>query len=101
MTWFWESIFSGIIINSQTLLEKKSRKISNRDKSSRPEVFCRKGVHNILQNSQENTSARVSHFLIMLQAEACNVVKKETLRKVLSCEFRKISKNTFFTERLR
>ena len=37
----------------------------------------------------------------MLQAEACNVVKKETLRKVLSCEFLKISKNTFFTERLR
>ena len=48
----------------------------------------------ILQNSQENTCARVS-FLINLQAEACNFIKKETLALVFSCEFRKISKNTF------
>ena len=32
----------------------------------------------ILQNSQENTSARAS-FLIKLQALACNFIKKETL----------------------
>ena len=32
----------------------------------------------ILQNSQENTCARVS-FLIKLQVEACNFIKKETL----------------------
>ena len=39
----------------------------------------------ILQNSRENTCARVS-FLIKLQAE------------VISCEFCEISKNTFFTD---
>ena len=45
----------------------------------------------ISQNSQENTSARVS-FLIKLQ----DVIKKETLTQVFSCEFCEVSKNTFF-----
>ena len=48
----------------------------------------------ILQNSQQNTCARVS-FLITLQAEVCNFIKKETLAQVFSCEFCKISKTTF------
>ena len=43
------------------------------------------------------TSARVS-FLIKLQAEAeaCNFIEKKTLTQVFSCEFSKISKNTFY-----
>ena len=48
----------------------------------------------ISQNSQENTCARDS-FLIKLQAEACNFIKKKTLAQVFSCEFCEISKNTF------
>ena len=36
-------------------------------RSSRPEVFCKKVLLEIPQNSQENTCARVS-FLIKLQA---------------------------------
>ena len=32
--------------------------------------------------------------------EACNFIKKETLAQVFFCEFREISKNTFFTEDL-
>ena len=40
----------------------------------------------ISQYSQENSCARVS-FLIKLQAEACNVIKKETLAQMFSCEF--------------
>ena len=51
------------------------------------------------QNSQENTCVKVS-FLIKLQAQACNFIKKETLAQVFSYEFCKISKNTFFTEHL-
>ena len=43
----------------------------------------------ISQNSQESTCARVS-FLIKL-----------TLTQAFSCEFREMSKNTFFTEHLR
>ena len=35
-----------------------------------------------------------SLFLIKLQAEACNFIKKETLAHVFSCEFCEISKNT-------
>ena len=41
----------------------------------------------ILQNSQENTYI--------------SILKKETLAQVFSCEFCKISKNTFFIEHLR
>ena len=36
-----------------------------------------------------------SLFLIKLQAEFCNFIKKENLAQVLSYEFCKISKNTF------
>ena len=32
--------------------------------------------------------------------QACNFIKKETLAEVFSCEFCRISKNTFFTEHL-
>ena len=48
----------------------------------------------MLQNSQENTGARVS-VLIKLQADF-NFIKKETLAQVFSSEFYEISKNTFF-----
>ena len=40
----------------------------------------------ILQNSQEKTCDRVS-FLMKFQDEAYNVIKKETLTQVFSCEF--------------
>ena len=39
-----------------------------------------------------------SLFFIKLQASACNFIKKETLAQVLSSQFSKVSKNTFFTE---
>ena len=42
-----------------------------------------------------------SLFLIKLQVEACNFIKKEALAQVFFCEFCEISKNTFFTEHLR
>ena len=63
-------------------------------RSSRPEVFCKKVLLKISQNSQDNTCVRVS-FLIKLQASAYNFIKKETLVQVFSFEFCEISKNTF------
>ena len=48
----------------------------------------------ISQKSSENTCAWVS-LIIKLQAEACNFIKKESLAQGFSCEFCKISKNTF------
>ena len=41
-------------------------------------VLSKKVFLEILQNSQENSSARAS-FLMKLQTEACNFIKKETL----------------------
>ena len=54
-------------------------------------MFCKEGVLEISQYSQENICARVS-FLIKLQA----FIKKDTLAQVFSYEFCKFSKNTFF-----
>ena len=45
-------------------------------------------------NSQENAYAIVS-FLMKLQAEACDFIKKRDSGTGVSCEFSKISKNTF------
>ena len=47
------------------------------------------------QNSQGNSCAR-DYFLIKLQVEACNFIKKETPTQVFSSEFCEISKNTSF-----
>ena len=69
-------------------------------RSSHRRCFVRKVFLEILENSQENTCARVS-FLIKLQASACNFIKKETLAQLFCCEFCKIYKDTFFTEHLR
>ena len=54
----------------------------------------------ISQNSQESTCVRDS-FLIKLQALLANIIKRESLTQVFSCEFWEISKNNFFTEHLR
>ena len=65
------------------------------DRSSRPEVFYKKVV---LRNFAKLKGKHLcqSLFLIKLQAEAYNFIKKETLAQVFSCEFCEISKNTFF-----
>ena len=63
-------------------------------KSSRPGCSLKKVYLKVLQNSLENTCARVS-FLIKLQVHACIFMKKETLAQVFSFEFCKILKNTF------
>ena len=58
-----------------------------------PKMFCKKKVFSeILQNSQENTGARASFFF----SRACNFLKKENLAQVFSCEYFKVSKNTFW-----
>ena len=63
---------------------------------------CKKVFLKISQNSKENTCGRVSFFIFFnkVAGGACNFIKKETLAQVFSCEFRKISKNTYFKEHL-
>ena len=97
-------------------------------RSSRPEVFLRKGVLNLLhilgrpfpknafgglllyimytEQTNENTFTyiRSSHWRCSARKNAFrkrHFIKKETLTLVFSCEFCEISKNTFFTEHLR
>ena len=39
-------------------------------------------------------------FILKINTEACNLIKKETLTQVSSCEFRRCFRNTFFKEDL-
>ena len=60
-------------------LQYKARGIiSGINRSSRPEMLCKKGV--------------LRNFTKL----ACNFIKKETLAQVFSCEFYEISKKIFF-----
>ena len=61
-------------------------------RSSRPEVFCKKGA---LINFTKLTGKHLCQSLFFNKvAEACNFIKKETLAQVFSCESCEISKNT-------
>ena len=63
------------------------------------EAFCKKGV---LRNFAKFTGKQLRQSLFLIkQAEAWNVINKETPAQVFSCEFNKISKNIFFIEHLR
>ena len=57
-------------------------------RSSRLELFCKKGVlRNFAKFTEEKTCARVS-FL--------NFIKKEALAQMFSCKICEVSKNTFY-----
>ena len=66
---------------------------SHRHRSSRPEVFCRKGV---LRKFTNFAGKPLCQSLFFNKVAGCNVIKKETLAQVFFCEFCEISKNTFF-----
>ena len=87
----WYNDYSRNDINPSTQI--KFQKIKHTEAVTI--MFYEKSVIEISQNSQENTCARVS-FLIKLQVLACNLIKKETLAQVFSCEFCKMFKNNFF-----
>ena len=61
-------------------------------RSSRPEVFCKKGVPRNFAEFTGNTCAS----LFLNNAAGCNFIKKENLAQVCSCsKFSKISKKSF------
>ena len=66
-------------------------------RSSRPEVFCKKVLLQISQNSQENICARVS-LLIELQAQACNFIKNEALAQMFPVNFVQFLRTPFYIE---
>ena len=57
-------------------------------------------IKGVLRNFAKFTGKHLCKSLFLLQPQACNFIKKETLAQVFSCEFCEISKNTFFTEHL-
>ena len=68
------------------------------NRSSRRRCSVRK---NVLGNLAKFTAKHLYQNLFFNKVmEACNFIKKETLAQVFSCQFSKISKNTFFTEHL-
>ena len=83
---------------SATIFNDKQRlfwKKTSGFRSSRPEVFCKKGV---LKNFAKFTGKHLcqSLFFDKVAGAACSFIKKETLAQMFSCEFCEISKNTFF-----
>ena len=64
-------------------------------RSSRPDVFCEKGV---LRNFAKFTGKHQCQSLVFnkVAGTACNFTKKEILAQVFSSEFCEISKNTLF-----
>ena len=64
-------------------------------RSSRPDVFCKKGI---LSNFAKFTGKHLCHSLFFNKVADLRpaTITKETLTQVFSCEFREISKNTFF-----
>ena len=67
------------IVNFEHLLTTQSLQ------SSRPELFCKKGV---LRNFAKFTGKHLP--------QACEFIKKESLAQVFFCEICEIYKNTFF-----
>ena len=65
-------------------------------RSSRPEVFCEKGV---LRNFAKFTGKHLYQSLFFNKVAGlrpATLFKKETLAQVFCCEFCEISKDTFF-----
>ena len=64
-------------------------------RSSRPELFCKKGV---FRNFAKLTGKHLCQSLFFNEVvdQACNFIKKETLAQMFSCEFCEISNNTVF-----
>ena len=80
----WKKTFMIESIFSQTAMFERWTFRSSHRRCSVKTMFLK-----ILQNSEENTFARV-----------CNFIKKDTLAQVFSREFCEIFKNTFFIEHL-
>ena len=75
-------------------MEEVPRK-NERERSSRPEVFCRKGSSQKFRKIHRKTPVPECLF------SACDFIKKETLAQVFCCEFAKLLKRPFLIGHLR
>ena len=62
------------------------KNIEGFDKSSHKGCYLKKAVKIFTKFTRKHLSQSPS-FLIKLQDEVCNIIKKETLAKMFSCEF--------------
>ena len=89
---YWRNLFVQRVFSNLSLWSQEKVSSKSIHRSSHQKYSLKKGV-------LRNLAARVS-FLINLETEACNFIKKETLAQVFFCEFCEVSKNTLFTEHL-
>ena len=66
---------------------------------SLPELFCKGVLKNVVKFTGKLLHQSI--FLIKLQGLTCNLIKKETLLQVFSCEFWEGFKIIFFIKDLR
>ena len=85
----WSILLKSIYFNTNKYCMKC---IMMNDRSSRPEVFCKKGG---LTNSAKFIGRHLCQSLFLIKLQASGFIKKKRLAQVFSCEFCKISKNTF------
>ena len=81
----------------KTFLTTYRKLVLPKNRSSRQRCSITKGV---LRNFAKFTGKHLCRSLFFNKVTALDFIKKETLVQVLSCEFCKIPKNTFFTEHL-
>ena len=89
-----------MLLKSTLCMPPKNKALKLISEAVAQRCFVKRGV---LRNFTKFTGKHLcqSLFFNKVAGQACNFIKKETLAQVLSCEFREISKNTFFTEHLR
>ena len=94
---FFVSFLCWNEINNKSSIKEGTRKMENckanhiLDRSSRPEVFCRKDA---LENFAKFTGKRLCQSLWFL----AGFIKRDTPTKLFSCEFCEISKNIFLID---
>ena len=89
-----QEIFVRILLISEQLWRKWSTVFHQAKTTFRSRHWRCSTKKVVLKNLGKFTWKRQSLFLI--QVDACNVIKKETLAQVFSCGFCEIFKNTFF-----
>ena len=75
----------SLIVGEIESITLKVWKLKSSNRSSRPEMFSKKGVLRNFAKFQKNTCTR----------DACNFIKKEVLAQAFSCQSCEFSKNTF------
>ena len=100
---FWVGLIlsehGDIILSPWSNIYGRKQKLckSRTDRSSRLEVFCKKGV---LRNLAKFTGKHLCQSLFFNKVEACNFIKKRLWHRCFPMNFVKFLKRPFFIEHL-